>query len=364
MRLLSSTRVSLALAGGNALGAYAAGAYESLHEAGIEPDLVSGASIGAVTATLIAGNRPEHRVDRLRAFWRQAAWGSALGPAPGGGRARDIYNKLHVLQTVMAGRPGLFAPRPTGFLSLLPGTPSDLGLFDPRPLITTLERLVDFDFLNAGHLPLVVSCVDLETGEPVYFDSRRQRIEPHHLLASTAFIPGFPPTEIDGRCLGDPGVFCNLPLDPVLHDDAEGDHLCFAVDLFESRGSRPRSLDMAMERAQDIAFSSQSMRTIEAFRREHRLRHLLGRIGRRAQDDDAAQAEAEGVAHDTALALLAYRAPEHETGAKAVEFSRASIDERWAAGHDDMAAAVDAVQHDRATARDAGFRFFDARRPG
>jgi NTE family protein len=51
-------RIGLALAGGNALGAYAAGAYEALHEADVRPDIVSGASIGAVTARSLPATRP------------------------------------------------------------------------------------------------------------------------------------------------------------------------------------------------------------------------------------------------------------------------------------------------------------------
>lgn len=55
--------------GGGALGAYQAGVYEALHEAGIEPDWVIATSIGAINAALIVGNRPEDRLERLRAFW-------------------------------------------------------------------------------------------------------------------------------------------------------------------------------------------------------------------------------------------------------------------------------------------------------
>ncbi|NUZ07813.1 patatin-like phospholipase family protein [Piscinibacter koreensis] len=356
--------IGLALSGGNALGAYAAGAYEALHGAGIEPDIVSGASIGAVTAAILAGNPPAERVEKLQAFWQQAATGSAFGLAPVSGRPRDIYNKMHAMQTVFAGRPGLFMPRPTGFLSMLPGTPPDLGLFDGRPLVPTLERLVDFDRLNRAGLPLVIACVDLETGEPVYFDSRKQAITPQHLLATTAFIPGFPPVEVDGRLLGDPGMFCNLPLDPLLDAPPAGDQLCFCVDLFDSRGERPASLDSALERAQDIAFSSQSLRSIEAYRKEQRLRALLAEIAPRIDAADPTRAAIEREARTGAVevVLVAYRPPAHETGAKAIEFSRASIGERWEAGRADMSAAVEAWREGRASRRDPGFTFYDGRR--
>ena len=55
-------RIALVLQGGGALGAYQAGVYQALHEAGIEPDWVSGVSIGAINAAIIAGNPPELRL--------------------------------------------------------------------------------------------------------------------------------------------------------------------------------------------------------------------------------------------------------------------------------------------------------------
>jgi len=64
-------QVVLVLQGGGALGAYQVGVYEALHAAGIEPDWVIGTSIGAINGAIIAGNRPEDRVARLRELWRR-----------------------------------------------------------------------------------------------------------------------------------------------------------------------------------------------------------------------------------------------------------------------------------------------------
>src|SRR3982074_1546924 len=61
--------IALLLQGGGALGAYQAGVYEALTEADLHPDWVAGISIGAINGALIAGNAPETRVDKLRAFW-------------------------------------------------------------------------------------------------------------------------------------------------------------------------------------------------------------------------------------------------------------------------------------------------------
>ena len=64
-------QVVLVLQGGGALGSYQAGVYQALHEAGIEPDWIIGTSIGAINASLIAGNSAQNRLSRLREFWKK-----------------------------------------------------------------------------------------------------------------------------------------------------------------------------------------------------------------------------------------------------------------------------------------------------
>jgi len=74
--------VALVLQGGGALGAYQAGVFEGLVEAGIEPHWVAGVSIGAINAALIAGNPPAQRVERLREFWQTVTAPPLLPPTP------------------------------------------------------------------------------------------------------------------------------------------------------------------------------------------------------------------------------------------------------------------------------------------
>src|ERR1700746_2754387 len=62
-------RIALVLQGGGALGAYQAGVYQALHEADIEPNWVSGVSIGAINSAIIAVNSRKRRLERLRTFW-------------------------------------------------------------------------------------------------------------------------------------------------------------------------------------------------------------------------------------------------------------------------------------------------------
>jgi NTE family protein len=317
-------QVALVLGGGNALGAYLAGAYERLHEQGVRPDRIVGASIGAVTGAILAGNPPERRLERLREFWAEAALHTFGAPAPAGPRSRRVYNGSHVALTAALGRPGLFGHRYPGLLSVLPGMPGDVALYDHAPLRRTLERLVDFDRLNrAEEVGLTVACTDLETGDDVYFDNTREEIRPEHVLASAAIAPLFPPVEVGGRLLCDPGYANNLPLDPVFDPPPEENLVCVAVDLFSLRSPRPRSLDAALERAQDIVFASAARRNVRALRREYALRGELRPDGPRVR-----------------LVHLAYQAASHELAAKMLDYSPSSLRDRWAAGRRDMAGGL------------------------
>src|SRR6201989_1617541 len=76
-RRKTNGQVVLGLQGGGALGAYQVGVYQALHEAGVEPDWIIGTSIGAINASLIAGNRPENRLAHLREFWSRVEYGPA-----------------------------------------------------------------------------------------------------------------------------------------------------------------------------------------------------------------------------------------------------------------------------------------------
>ena len=231
-------RLVLVLGGGNALGAYLAGAYELLHQRSLRPDWIVGASIGAVTGAILAGNVPERRMEMLKRFWAEATLPS-LGAANQGVKQRQVYNGIHVALTTMLCRPTLFRRRYPGLWSILPWIPNDVALYDHGPLRSTLEQLVDFDMLNHGDVRFTVACTDLETGQDVYFDNVHGEIRSEHILASAALGPGFPPVEIDGRLLCDPGYANNLPLDPPFDELGDQDFTCIAIDLFGLESSRP-----------------------------------------------------------------------------------------------------------------------------
>ena len=187
----------LVLQGGGALGAYQAGAYAALSEGGIEPDWIAGVSIGAINAALIAGNRPELRVQRLGEFWHRI---SEIAPhmLPAGFEAmRPLMNPMSAASAFMFGVPGFFSPRSVPPFLAMDGNAEALSFYDTAPLRVTLEELADFDLINSGRVRLSLGSVNLRNGNSVYFDNRKQRIGPEHVMASGALPPGFPPVEVE-----------------------------------------------------------------------------------------------------------------------------------------------------------------------
>jgi Patatin-like phospholipase len=138
---LEQRQVVLVFQGGGALGAYQAGVYQALHESGIEPDWIIGTSIGAINASLIAGNEPENRLDRLEEFWRRMRrkefWGLSNWPG--------LSDTTSYWSTLLGGIPGFFEPNPLAFLGAhYPLGQDKAGFYSTAPLEKTLTDLVDF----------------------------------------------------------------------------------------------------------------------------------------------------------------------------------------------------------------------------
>jgi predicted acylesterase/phospholipase RssA len=204
IRKQSNGQVVLVLQGGGALGAYQGGVYEALHEAKIEPDWIIGTSIGAINASIIAGNAIEHRLDRLREFWRRMernAFWSAL-PAWTG-----IADSLSAWATVTTGIPGFFETNARAFLGAhVPLGTDAAGYYSTAPLRKTLNDLVDFDLINRNKPRLMVGAAHVRTSMMRYFDSRDTEIKVEHIMASGALPPAFPAVRIDGELYWDGGI--------------------------------------------------------------------------------------------------------------------------------------------------------------
>jgi NTE family protein len=347
-------QIALLLQGGGALGAYQAGVYEALSEDNLHPDWVAGISIGAINSALIAGNPPESRVAKLRAFWEGITahpfWGPGghpLAPFVKGDVARGVVNQLNAAVTLTAGAMGFFQPRPaTPWLAPV-GTLEATSYYDTAPLKATLEQLIDFDRLNAGEMRLSVGAVNVRSGNFVYFDTETHVIRPEHVIASGSLPPGFPAVEIDGEHYWDGGLVSNTPLQWVMESQPRRDTLAFQVDLWSARGQFPRSIAEVTTRQKEIQYSSRTRASSDWFRHVQKIRGALASLLEKLPDElkDSPEMAVLRPAADHKvynLVQLIYRSREYEGDSKDYEFSRRSMEDHWRAGYHD---AVRARRH-------------------
>nr|WP_315380027.1 patatin-like phospholipase family protein [uncultured Sphingomonas sp.] len=328
--------VALVLQGGGALGSFQAGVIEELAAAEIEIDWVAGISIGAVNAALFAGNPPQRRLEAIHAFWNQVT--SALPEfLPSlNDQAREFAHAWSAGAVMLGGVPGFFRPRPIPPVFATPGTPEALSFYDTTPLRETLDRLVDWDLLNNGPVRLSVGAVNIQSGNFRYFDTRDERIDARHIMASGALPPGLPPVEIDGCWYWDGGLVSNTPLTHVL-DRQEAEMLVFQVDLFPAANELPRTMTDVLGREKEIRYSSRTRAISDERLRLRNARETVRRLLEKLPDHIADEPEVKAVRelvteYPVNIVQLIYRAKLWEGDSRDYEFSTRTMREHWEAG--------------------------------
>ena len=329
--------IAVVLQGGGALGAYQAGIYQALHEAGLEPDSVAGVSIGSINAAIIAGNPADRRVRRLRDFWEGITARPVWPFTPDGDDARKARNIWSSSLTTALGQPGFFTPNPVNAWLTPRGAKTATSFYDTSPMRETLLRLIDFDLLNSGSVRYAAGAVNVLNGNFAYFDSTSTDILPEHVMASAALPPAFPSVQIGTDYYWDGGLVSNTPLQHVL-DTAKCQHmLVFQVDLFSARGSLPRDMHDVLARQKDIQYSSRTRLVTDYFRQKHdadvRIRKLLAKIPEDQLDDEERKLKAR-LAHipEATIIQLIYQQTAYETQSKDYEFSGTSMRDHWQSG--------------------------------
>jgi NTE family protein len=158
---------ALVLSAGGTFGAYHAGAWQALEEAGFRPDIVAGASVGALEAALIARGCT---AAQLSAWWRDPRWNVFRWNWP----------------------------------------PRVWGLLDPRRLEKRVTELCERFSKPLPGVKLLVTLTELP-GAKICVKADEE-VTATCLLASCAIPLFYPPVKIDGRWYCDGGVFCRLPL--------------------------------------------------------------------------------------------------------------------------------------------------------
>ncbi len=154
---------------------------EVLVEAGITPDLVVGASVGAINGVHFAAAPDARGVARLAEIWRRI------------------------------GRGDVFPVSPTRSIRALLGGGN--SLVSPNGLRRLLEDHLPCDVLEDTAVPVHVVATDLASGDEVVL-SRGPAVEA--VLASTAIPAVFPPVAVGGRPLVDGGIANNTPVTAAL----------------------------------------------------------------------------------------------------------------------------------------------------
>jgi NTE family protein len=336
-------QVVLVLQGGGALGAYQVGVYQALHEAGVEPDWIIGTSIGAINASLIAGNAPENRMDRLQEFWsrmeQRNAW--ALVPAWTG-----IPGTLSYWSTVLGGIPGFFeAHAPAFWGSGIPLGAEQAGFYSTEPLRKTLNELVDFGLINRRGTRLTVGAANVRTSMMRYFDSREAPIAADHIMASGALPPAFPAVRIDGELYWDGGILSNTPTEAIFDDNPRRNSLIFAVHMWNPNGPEPGTIWEVLHRQKDIQYSSRIANHIARQREAHRLRHVVSELVKHVPDEvrkSPLVRELASYGCPTRMHVVRLLAPrlENESHIKDIDFSPSGIRGRWQAGYADTCRAL------------------------
>ena len=336
-------QVVLVLQGGGALGAFQGGVYQALHEAGVEPDWLIGTSIGAINASIIAGNRVEDRLAKLQEFWRLVESSSLWGAFPAW---TGVADALSSWTTLTRGIPGFFETNPRAFLgSQVPLGADHAGYYSTEPLRKTLEKLVDFSLINQDHPRLTVGAAHVRTSMMHYFDSKEMDLSPSHVMASGALPPAFPAVRIDGELYWDGGILSNTPTERIFDDHPRRNSLIFAVHLWNPTGDEPQTVWEILNRAKDIQYSSRIASHIVRQREAHKLRHVITKLLEFVPEEEKQDPLLQELAQyhcDTRMHVVRLLAPrlDRESHTKDIDFSPAGIRTRWEAGYEETKRAL------------------------
>jgi NADPH-dependent 2,4-dienoyl-CoA reductase/sulfur reductase-like enzyme/predicted acylesterase/phospholipase RssA len=325
----------LILQGGGALGAFECGVVKALEERNIHPDLIAGVSIGAINAAIIASN-PRCATDPLEAFWRELSLDTPDLPD------EDLRRTLSSLQSLMFGSPHFFRPR--WFEPIL--SPAALpthwkSFYELSPLKATLSKYVAFEKLKDSPVRLVLSAVDVETGQLAIFDSYVDEITPDHILASGSLPPGFPWTTIQGKHYWDGGLVSNSPLDQVVEVGGLTGKDVYIVNLWLDKRALPQSIPEVLARRDEILFAEKFRRSVRSWEYVDGYRQLVDDIMAHLESNVAEQIrrrpryiETVGESCPLSITRIIREAVEREPVSRDYEFSRKSIDQHIAQGYE------------------------------
>ncbi|KZL03655.1 MULTISPECIES: patatin-like phospholipase family protein [unclassified Pseudovibrio] len=315
--------VGLVMQGGGALGAYEVGALTRIYQAGFEPEIIAGTSIGALNAAVIAAPKLGDPIETLHALWEH------LSHAPG-----FIWHSSQKLLRASMGHPRFFKLHPPSFMS--ENRPS---IYDITPALETMEKFIDFERLNSEEAPrLVITATNVATGQIERFSNRDHYLTSKHIMASGSLPPGFPPIELDGHYYWDGGLYDNTPIRSLLRilDDYQVSHMpIFLIELFCPEGIIPTTVEEAVYRMTELMFEDKFWLMLDGDKCAQHYSHMLYDLDKLVPQDSPIRD------CDHYRSLMKMRAISHIITVKAehnaltgvVDFEPKSINERIKTGY-------------------------------
>jgi NTE family protein len=210
--MAGALKISLALSGGAARGAFHLGVIAALERHNVEIAAVSGTSIGAVIAVSVGSG--VSAFDMFRLFKSRAF--------------RKVFQFNYFRK----------------------------GLLCINEKAAILKEIAPVARLEQMKIPTFVTCVDLPSGEIVRF-SEGETIK--LAIASSALIPIFRPIAYENYTLIDGGFMDNLPVEPLLGLS----YPVVSINLFPPRTQPKRHIFSSLERAIYLSILASSKRQIE-----------------------------------------------------------------------------------------------------
>ena len=175
---------ALVLAGGGAKGSYQVGVWQALQELGWTPDIITGASVGALNGCLFTMGKSKEAED----LWRRL----------------EIHDVLEVPDSLKPEELNNF------FLDVVRS-----GGLNVEPLAETIDRLIDEDAVRRSPIRFGLVMTELGTMRRVQCPVEKipEGQMKDYLLGSSACFPALRPREIDGVKYIDGGWRDNMPLD-------------------------------------------------------------------------------------------------------------------------------------------------------
>jgi NTE family protein len=331
---MAPTKTAIAFQGGGALGAYAFGALKRIYEdePGFKPTCVSGVSIGAFTAAIVASH-PDDPLPQLQAFWDGLTVMQSAFLPPAAERFLAYF-----------GNAAFYWPRLDYFR-----LPFWTNFYELGPIKSTLSRHVDLERLAEAEIKLVVTATDVLSGEIVEFTNTdpKHPITMDHLIASGSLPPSYPAREIGGKLYWDGGLFDNTPLSSLLKQIAAKDAPAtrvIVINLFPNEGAIPKNMLEVFDRMTELQFANKTGKDVELARTINKLVAIVETLqGRGAAEPGSVLLQpdfADLAKYKVFENIISISNRDPEPVSSSADFSRKSIDRRIAAGYRDAGIAL------------------------